>query len=616
MKHTTLYLSLLCLSLLTVLGSCREDGQFITAQGEGWIKLNQVTVATTVTNAATTRTPGTYEAPEPAVLTYKFTNIVTHEEREATYNELVAETDYALPVGEYQLEISYGEDVISTEPYLYYKTEESIKIEPEKTTPMQPVTVPLLSAIIRLDMAEALKEFSAPQLILTEEGNTTGKEVEIQDNTDYFVPANGSYTITLKGTNLAGINKNIPLKTLNNVVAKYRYLIKCNDVALPTLTLPVQNEANAWGSKIYVTPLTADNIGGEVSEADKAAILSQVKYYISADGTTNWKEEDDATQHLFTGLNGETQYYIKAVFNGIESDIQSLTTEIQAEVPNGDFEELVETINMSINQGGTWTIAERIWDDAYQTNLSMIISEPRYWGSINQKTCNTNARNKNSWYVIPSTLNTTLSWLSHQPTAKVLGIGQTAYDSTAEVYKNLGSQKNKNAMIMRNVAWDSNGAAIENKKQTGNTELTNYYCSNTPTITNKAAGKLFLGTYNNGIVEGQSFTSRPTLLKGYYKYQNDPNDTTEKGSIHIKLYSGSTLIASGDNELSATDTYCEFSVSLNYTRNDLKADKLCIMISSSNYENETNISLSAYCNKDECCYRGAMLTIDNLTFEY
>lgn len=224
--------------------------------------------------------------------------------------------------------------------------------------------------------------------------------------------------------------------------------------------------------------------------------------------------------------------------------------------------------------------------------------------------------------MVPSTYNTSLSWVSHQPTAKVWGIGQDAYDSTADIYISNTANHGNNAMVIRNVAWDPNGPSISDNKQTGNTDFSNYFCKNTPSsIANRSVGKLFLGSYsyNNGTEtynEGISFTSRPRYLNGFYKYANDSQDTEEKGVIAIQLLNGETVIASGKQEFVATNEYTEFSVPLNYEQYDLQATSLRIMISSSNHTGEANIKTTNYVNKDECCSRGAMLTIDNLTFSY
>lgn len=79
---------------------------------------------------------------------------------------------------------------------------------------------------------------------------------------------------------------------------------------------------------------------------------------------------------------------------------------------------------------------------------------------------------------------------------------------------------------------------------------------------------------------------------------------------------GETVIASGQQEFVAANEYTEFSVPLNYEQYNLLATSLRIIFSSSNHTDEANIKTTNYINKDECCSRGAMLTIDNLTFSY
>lgn len=243
----------------------------------------------------------------------------------------------------------------------------------------------------------------------------------------------------------------------------------------------------------------------------------------------------------------------------------------------------------------------------------MIVKEPTGWKSTNVETCNLSEGLLNSWYKVPSVYNTTLSWKSHQPTVKIMGIGQTGYDSTADVYNNLVSYTQSNAMVIRNVAWDNNGVGIDYKSQTGNTSYSNYYCSNQPSsIANRTAGRLYLGTSAG---EGVSFATRPTALKGYYKYVRDYNDQQEKGVVTVQVLAGSEVMASGQIELGPQENYTEFSIPLtcNYAFNK-KATSLKISISSSN--RTSDIKTTNYCNKDECCSRGAMLTVDALSFEY
>lgn len=394
--------------------------------------------------------------------------------------------------------------------------------------------------------------------------------------------------------------------------------------------------------KIQLDPM-AKSIRIRVDEPDsKKNNLFYRKLHVFVDGKRIESKNliNDVNKGIITipNLSPGTPYHIQTT---LESAVNpktfgsdnTETTEIAEKVPNGDFEDLVETINTTINQGGRWTITSG--GTKYQTTLSMEIKEPRDWMSSNTQTCNLNTSYKNSWYTIPSVYNTTLSWVSHQPTAKILGQGQSGYDSTADVYKNLSSSSNANAMVIRNVAWEVDGQNISDRSQTGKTgEHANYYCSNKPgvdavkestvsdywkpsdelsKISNRTAGYMYLGSASK---EGVDFTVRPNKLKGVYKYVQDVQDLNEKGKVIVKLLNGNAVIASGIKELDARDSYADFEVPITYIEDNFlkKPTTLQIKILSSN--KESDIKTTDYCNKEECCSRGATLYIDNLTFEY
>ncbi len=290
------------------------------------------------------------------------------------------------------------------------------------------------------------------------------------------------------------------------------------------------------------------------------------------------------------------------------------TTEAATEVPNGDFEDLVETINTTISQGGEWTIT--VAGEHRKTTLSMAVSEPRHWSTSNSQTCNLNASNVNSWFTIPSVYNTSLVWKSNQPKVQVGITYQKAHSTTASIYSdNTQAPKGSNAMVIRNVAWDNNGTTPDVDKKTGSTdsERPNYYCSNIPSIANRTRGSLILG---EGDKEGIDFSSRPMILKGKYKYYTDNNDPNEKGLVTVNILSGNQIIGSGKIELKGEDNYKEFKCYISYVEDIFlkKATSLQISIYSSNKESE--IKTTNYCNKDECCSRGASLFIDALEFEY
>lgn len=347
---------------------------------------------------------------------------------------------------------------------------------------------------------------------------------------------------------------------------------------------------------------------------------------LTLNGVARSESFNAATGNLtFTGLTPATEYTAVVTFNdGTPSLETKFTTETVQEVPNGDFENLTQTISETdMKQSGIW--AATAGGTSTQNTCSFTVKEPTGWASVNSKTCNANAGNKNSWFVIPSTYNTTLSWLSTVPDYKLLinyGGGGT---ETPDVYKNLTAQHGANAMVVRNVAWDANGTTPKNDKSTYG--RTDYYNHNVPSIANRSAGKLFLGSYSysNGVEtynEGVSFTSRPAALKGYYKYTRDSQDASETGVVTVTLLNGDKVIGTGTANLTPTSNYTEFTVDVNYTDLSLKATKLKIMIASSNHASSSQsaetsaIKTSNYTSRYESASRGAELTIDNLTFDY
>ncbi len=180
-------------------------------------------------------------------------------------------------------------------------------------------------------------------------------------------------------------------------------------------------------------------------------------------------------------------------------------------------------------------------------------------------------------------------------------------------------------MIVRNVGWDENGITPEAHYKTRGSEY--YYSENVPEIAHRSAGKLFLGSYSytNGreqYNEGVSFTSRPSALKGWYKYAPDSNDASETGMVSVTLLNGNTVIASGTINLTEASEYTQFDVPITYQVTNKTATSLRIMITSSNHasytqsEETATIKTTNYITRHDADTRGATLTIDNLTFIY
>lgn len=422
--------------------------------------------------------------------------------------------------------------------------------------------------------------------VVSSEGNLYQIKISIEA-TDKPVVVEGSYANGAKTSTIS-----IPVKT-------------------PAFTITAE-EYDIWARRATVK-LTAED--SQYQEAvDRYAVLF-------ANSTGQWETVASTLsqgRRVITGLNPDTRYQLRGSCNSGQDNVNysgdlTLRTESAAAVPNGDFEEIAQTISVTdMNQGGKYSV----WPVNYQNTCSFTIQEPTGWASVNAKTCNLSAANQNSWFVIPSTYNTTLTWDAYRSFAPST--------VTPDLYRDLTAQSGSNAMVVRNVAWDANGTT---PSTSGGAFNTTYYNTNVPNIANRSAGKLFLGSYSYSggsetYTEGVSFASRPSALKGWYKYANDGNDPTETGVVTVTLLNGQKVIATGTARLSAAADYTEFSVPVTYSVTNQKATTLRIMITSSNHasynqsEESAAIKTSVSNGQYESASRGATLTIDNLTFTY
>lgn len=422
--------------------------------------------------------------------------------------------------------------------------------------------------------------------VVSNEGNLYQIKISIEA-TDQPVVVEGSYANGAKTSTIS-----IPVKT-------------------PAFTITAE-EYDIWARRATVK-LTAED--SQYQEAvDRYAVLF-------ANSTGQWETVASTLsqgRRVITGLNPDTRYQLRGSCNSGQDNVNysgdlTLRTESAAAVPNGDFEEIAQTISVTdMNQGGKYSV----WPVNYQNTCSFTIQEPTGWASVNAKTCNLSAANQNSWFVIPSTYNTTLTWDAYR------SFGMSTV--TPDLYRDLTAQSGSNAMVVRNVAWDENGTT---PGTSGGAFNTTYYNTNVPNIANRSAGKLFLGSYSYSggsetYTEGVSFASRPSALKGWYKYANDGNDPTETGVVTVSLLNGQKVIATGTARLSAAADYTEFSVPVTYSVTNQKATTLRIMITSSNHasynqsEESAAIKTSVSNGQYESASRGATLTIDNLTFTY
>ena len=406
-----------------------------------------------------------------------------------------------------------------------------------------------------------------------------------------------------------------PVHTLLSIRARYGSKTSATQQLsyyIPDFTLTA-NEADIWARKATVQ-VTAG------SEAELKAVLKFMQ--LSYNGSTIAELNENTATYTWEGLNPGTSYPLTAICNGEKNADYTLTTEEATQLPNSDFEQWQSGPydGKTINMGGPW--AERTiglgwgtgaWTTKATYQQTTITSkEPQGWTTANLKTMPANASTSNTWYVVPST--------------------------------NQSSLNTGNCVILRNVGWNAQGAAIPSAGTIG-TGVSNansyesfpgYTSLNSPTALNYSAGRLFLGSYNydhsNGTEtynEGIAFQSRPSKMKFQYKYISKTDETRDDAYVKIVLKSNEEVLFETYEELDHITNVSTKTINFTYPANCKKATTICVMFCSSKYgkdmdqnietKNELKLcvyDISASESKQQCCVTGSELYIDNIELIY
>lgn len=335
------------------------------------------------------------------------------------------------------------------------------------------------------------------------------------------------------------------------------------------------------------------------------AVTANINIFLNGEPTALLGRTPEKGYIVVGGLKDNTTYRLSAsLFTGASayenmSESVTFTTERAAALPNGGFEDVKRDALKynSMPSGGRYS--QNIVDIFnLQNYTSFDLFEPKSWAMTNKKTFNMAAKNHNTWYMQPSVYTTTESF-------------DGAY-----------------AVVIQSVAYDLDGPEIKPYRQEGEPYVR--YSRNIPEIAHRAAGKLFLGTYQFDATtqteiydDGITFSSRPTSLNGYYKFVPSVSNIYDQGYVEIEILGkvgGSELvIARGKRNLTATSSYAAFNVPLEYEMFGIKATKLKVLLSSSNkigtIEEET-LEVSTYSDPVTSTSIGSVLTVDGLTLSY
>lgn len=353
-----------------------------------------------------------------------------------------------------------------------------------------------------------------------------------------------------------------------------------------TLQLPVQLpeysiQVDAFAKKVMVK-VTAD---------DPSIVPVIVKNLTFSDIDASRITDRDETSGVITvtGFTPGASGSLTPVLAGkVASDkTQTFLNEEAAAVPNGDFSAMTETINIPrIQVGSKYGL---ISTSTYTNYSSIVIDTPDSWGSINDITCDYDgSSNKNTWYVVPSTV---------------------------------GDKANKTVNV-RTVGYSHSGKDLGGSIVIGG--VGNYYGRLAPARSDLTIvpGELFLGTRNGGY----TFGSRPASLGFTYNYAALNG---ESGRAVVEVYNGSEKIASGSLDLSGNGNA---TVNLSGYAFGKKATSVRIIFVSSTASDpevtiltgtdlkDNNAGLASQVSIGPNAYKalatGSVLTVSNVHFNY
>ncbi|MCC8037251.1 MAG: DUF4493 domain-containing protein [Bacteroidales bacterium] len=309
---------------------------------------------------------------------------------------------------------------------------------------------------------------------------------------------------------------------------------------------------------------------------------------------------------VITGIDSNRTYPFRA--NALPGNstarycpIVYATTESQEQIPAGDFEEqkLSEEVR-KLPAGGRYSQTHvGIYNHQNLVDYDIYLPKEK-WAGTNAKTHSGKARNRNTWYIQPSSR-----------------ISSDAKSGTKSIQ-------------LTSVGWDLDGEAIPDYAQVPGEYLP--YNPNQPRVAHRAAGKVFLGGYDfnpstleETYKEGIDFYSRPSGLVGYYKYMPTSSAPGDCGLVVVELLylddwlDEPVVVSRVEQELTASAGWTTFTVPMRYEPFGPRPNRLKVMFASTSkigdidYE-DANVPLTVDLPNSRLI--GSELWIDNISFAY
>ena len=327
-------------------------------------------------------------------------------------------------------------------------------------------------------------------------------------------------------------------------------------------------QTDAWARSIR---------GMEISYANLNPAVLKLQYKAAADG--EWQDaglsSDSGSVLSFNNISGltpETEYQLRAIYNGNESAAvqTSLTTEAAAQVGNSGFEE-------------------------WQT-------------SVFEFTYNFFGKHEHNidWYHPWSSEETDIWW--------AVNSRKTMPSSTSII------SDNWNWVRFPTVAYTTEScqgshAAVVYSVNVGD------WLTSAALVGDRVAGELFIGTADdsgNHSSEGHYFGSRPDRLEFMYKYDSNGGETF---FVNAELYSedGTVIATASTDSGSASSSWLKFSLPFQYTDTARKAARIYVSFKSTSASEPSVTGNKVITIADNAQYTGnfgSMLYLDDLQLVY
>lgn len=326
-------------------------------------------------------------------------------------------------------------------------------------------------------------------------------------------------------------------------------------------------QTDAWARSIR---------GMQISYANLNPAVLKLQYKAAADG--EWQDAGLSSNsgsvlsfNNISGLTPETEYQLRAIYNGNEAAAvqTSLTTEAAAQVGNSGFEE-------------------------WQT-------------SVFEFTYNFFGKHEHNidWYHPWSSEETDIWWAVNS---------RVAMPSSTSV-----ASANWNWVRFPTVAYTADAADGGNAAVIYSVAVGDWTTNISPGTSH--AGELFIGTADdsgNHSSEGHSFGSRPDRLEFMYKYDSNGGETF---FVNAELYSedGTVIAAASTDSGSASSSWLKFSLPFQYTDTARKAARIYVSFKSTSASEPSVTGNKVITIADNVQYTGnfgSVLYLDDLQLIY